>query len=199
MNKMTIGTPGNRLAICVFCGSSHGADPIYTETAKAFGTGLAKAGFDLVFGGGGVGLMGEVARAASKGGAKVLGIIPDFLRHLEPPLRVSSEIVITESMNERKARMFAAADGFAILPGGLGTLDEFAEAFTGAQLRLHAKPIVLVNVKNYYAPLLKLIDHFVAQGFAGAGVTGLFEVAPTVDAAIKIFADHRPHLLPQAV
>jgi uncharacterized protein (TIGR00730 family) len=87
--------------------------------------------------------------------------------------------------------MFAACDGFAILPGGLGTLDEFAEAFTAAQLRLHAKPIVLVNVKNYWAPLIKLIDHFVAQGFAGAGVTGLFEVAPTVEDALKLFIEHR--------
>jgi uncharacterized protein (TIGR00730 family) len=191
MNKMTLETPAHRLAICVFCGSSHGSDPVFTETARAFGAGLARENFDLVFGGGGVGLMGEVALAVSKGGGKVLGIIPSFLRHLEPPLKVSSEIVITQSMNERKVRMFAACDGFAILPGGLGTLDEFAEAFTAAQLRLHAKPIVLVNVKNYWAPLIKLIDHFVAQGFAGAGVTGLFEVAPTVEDALKLFIEHR--------
>jgi uncharacterized protein (TIGR00730 family) len=87
--------------------------------------------------------------------------------------------------------MFAAADGFAILPGGLGTLDEFAEVLTGAQLRQHAKPIVLINIKNYFAPLLALIDHFVAQGFAGAGVHSLYRVAPTVEDAIKIFIDHR--------
>ena len=191
MNKMTIEPPVNRLAICVFCGSSHGADPLFTETARAFGSALARERFNLVFGGGGVGLMGEVALAASKGGANVLGIIPSFLRHLEPPLRISSQIVITESMNERKARMFAACDGFAILPGGLGTLDEFAEAFTGAQLKLHNKPIVLVNVKNYWGPLVELIDHFVAHGFAGSHVTSLFEMAPTVEDAIKIFVKHR--------
>jgi uncharacterized protein (TIGR00730 family) len=179
-----------RPTICVFCGSSHGADPIYTETARSFGTSMVKAGFDLVFGGGGVGLMGETAMAVSKAGGKILGIIPNFLRHLEPPLSVSSEIVITDSMNERKARMFAAADGFAVLPGGLGTLDEFAEAFTGAQLGLHAKPIVLVNVKNYYAPLMGLIDHFVAEGFAGARVKDLIQLAPTVDDAIAIFSAH---------
>jgi len=191
MNKMTIEPPVNRLAICVFCGSSHGADPLFTETARAFGSALARERFNLVFGGGGVGLMGEVALAASKGGANVLGIIPSFLRHLEPPLRISSQIVITESMNERKARMFAACNGFAILPGGLGTLDEFAEAFTGAQLKLHNKPIVLVNVKNYWGPLVELIDHFVAHGFAGSHVTSLFEMAPTVEDAIKIFVKHR--------
>jgi uncharacterized protein (TIGR00730 family) len=142
MNKMTREVPDSRQAICVFCGSNHGADPAYTEAAQKFGTLIARENFDLVFGGGGVGLMGEVALSVARGGGKVLGIIPNFLRHLEPPLKVSSKIVITESMNERKARMFAACDGFAILPGGLGTLDEFAEAFTGAQLKLHAKPIV---------------------------------------------------------
>src|SRR5678816_1651381 len=191
MNKMTRDQPVNRQAICVFCGSSHGADPIYTQAAQQFGTALTREGFDLVFGGGGVGLMGEVALSVSKGGGKVLGIIPGFLRHLEPPLEVSSQIVITDSMNERKARMFAASDGFAILPGGIGTLDEFAEVLTGAQLRQHAKPIVLINIKDYFAPLRALLDHFVAHGFAGAGINSLYEVAPTVEDAIKIFTDHR--------
>lgn len=191
MNKMTREQPVSRQAICVFCGSSHGADPIFTQAAQQFGTALAREGFDLVFGGGGVGLMGEVALSVSKGGGKVLGIIPGFLRHLEPPLEVSSQIVITENMNDRKARMFAASDGFAILPGGIGTLDEFAEVLTGAQLRQHAKPIVIVNIKNYFAPLRALLDHFVANGFAGAGINSLYEVAPTVEDAIKILTDHR--------
>jgi uncharacterized protein (TIGR00730 family) len=158
---------------------------------------MVEEGFDLVFGGGGVGLMGETALAVSKAGGKILGIIPTFLRHVEPPLKVASEIVITESMNERKALMFAAADGFAVLPGGLGTLDEFAEAFTGAQLQLHAKPIVLVNIKNYFAPLVALIDHFVAQGFARPGVKDLFQLAPTVEDAIAIFAAHQAKVTKQ--
>ena len=191
MNKMTLVTPATRQAICVFCGSSHGADPIYTETAREFGSAIAREGFDLVFGGGGVGLMGEVALSVSQGGGKVLGIIPGFLRHLEPPLEVASQIVITDSMNDRKARMFAAADAFAILPGGIGTLDEFAEVLTGAQLRQHAKPIVLINIKDYFAPLRALLDHFVSNGFAGAGINSLFQVAPTVKDAVKIFKDHR--------
>jgi hypothetical protein len=157
---------------------------------------IAREGFDLVFGGGGVGLMGEVALSVARGGGKVLGIIPSFLRHLEPPLKVSSKIVITESMNERKARMFAACDGFAILPGGLGTLDEFAEAFTGAQLKLHAKPIVLINIKNYWDPLIELIGHFVANGFAGAGVHSLYKIAPTVEDAIQLFIEHRARTMP---
>jgi uncharacterized protein (TIGR00730 family) len=196
MNKMTREVPDSRQAICVFCGSNHGADPAYTEAAQKFGTLIARENFDLVFGGGGVGLMGEVALSVARGGGKVLGIIPNFLRHLEPPLKVSSKIVITESMNERKARMFAACDGFAILPGGLGTLDEFAEAFTGAQLKLHAKPIVLINIKNYWDPLIELIGHFVANGFAGAGVHSLYKIAPTVEEAIQIFIDHRTRTMP---
>jgi uncharacterized protein (TIGR00730 family) len=199
MNKMTRELPGTRQAICVFCGSNHGSDPAYTEAAQKFGTLIAREGFDLVFGGGGVGLMGEVALSVAQGGGKVLGIIPSFLRHLEPPLKASSKIVITESMNERKARMFAACDGFAILPGGLGTLDEFAEAFTGAQLKLHAKPIVLINIKNYWDPLIELIGHFVANGFAGAGVHSLYKIAPTVEDAIRIFIEHRARTMPAEV
>lgn len=181
-----------RPTICVFCGSSHGANPVHTETAREFGTQMVEAGFDLVFGGGGVGLMGEVAMSVSRAGGRILGIIPKFLRHVEPPLRIASEIVVTDSMNERKARMTAAADGFAVLPGGLGTLDEFAEVLTGAQLRLHSKPIVLVNTRNYFAPLVSLIEHVVAEGFAGAHVTELYHVAPSVEDAIAIFrADQR--------
>jgi uncharacterized protein (TIGR00730 family) len=188
MKKITSSKTVMRPTICVFCGSSHGADPVYTEAARRFGTLLVQAGFDLVFGGGGVGLMGEVALSVSNAGGRILGIIPTFLRHVEPPLRVASEIIVTESMNDRKARMCAAADGFAVLPGGLGTLDEFAEVFTGAQLHLHSKPIVLVNIKNYFAPMLALIEHFVNEGFAGAHVTELYHLAPTVEDAIAIFA-----------
>jgi len=196
MNKMTRETPVSRHAICVFCGSNHGKDPIFTLAAQQFGTALAREGFDLVFGGGGVGLMGEVALSVARGGGKVLGIIPSFLRHIEPPLKVASQIVITESMNERKARMFAACDAFAVLPGGLGTLDEFAEAFTGAQLRQHTKPIVLVNINNYWDPLIALIDHFVANGYAGAGVHSLYQIAPTIEDAMKILIEHRARTAP---
>ena len=191
MKKITRPQNWLRPTICVFCGSSHGADPVYTDAARRFGKLMVEGGFDLVFGGGGVGLMGEVALSVSKAGGRILGIIPTFLRHVEPPLRVASEIVVTESMNERKARMFAAADGFAVLPGGLGTLDEFAEAFTASQLKLHSKPIVLVNIKNYFAPLVGLIEHFVAEGFAGAHVTEMYRLAPTVEDAIAEFVAHR--------
>jgi uncharacterized protein (TIGR00730 family) len=179
-------------AICVFCGSSHGHDPAYTAAAQRFGELLVEHGFELVFGGGGVGLMGEVAASVAKRQGRILGIVPYFLRHLEPPLEVKSEIVVTDSMNDRKAKMFEAADGFAILPGGPGTLDEFAEALTNAQLALHDKPIVIVNVKNYYAPLLALIDQFVSHGFAKPALRDLFQVVDTPEEAIRIFAALHP-------
>jgi uncharacterized protein (TIGR00730 family) len=175
-----------RPALCVFCGSNHGNDPAYTDAARRFGALMAKNGFDLVFGGGGVGLMGELARAVRGGGAKVTGIIPDFLRHVELPLKIANEMIVTSDMNERKSRMFAAADAFVILPGGLGTLDELTEAFTYAQLHIHAKPIVLVNVKGFFDPLLALFDHVVATGFAGPEVKKLLRVVLTPEEAIAL-------------
>jgi uncharacterized protein (TIGR00730 family) len=187
MNKHPNDVPHKRPAICVFCGSSHGKDPAYTAAAQRFGALIAENGFELVFGGGGVGLMGEVAASVAKKRGKILGIIPGFLRHLEPPLSVASHIVVTETMSDRKNKMFDAADGFAVLPGGLGTLDEFAEAFTAAQLHLHKKPIILINTKNYFAPLIALIDQFIAEGFAQPAVRNLFQVVATPEEAMKIF------------
>jgi uncharacterized protein (TIGR00730 family) len=187
MNKIPNDVPHKRPGICVFCGSSHGKDPAYTAAAQRLGELIVAEGFELVFGGGGVGLMGEVAASVAKHNGKILGIIPSFLRHLEPPLNVPSQIVVTETMSERKNKMFAAAEGFVVLPGGLGTLDEFAEAFTGAQLHLHKKPIVLVNVKNYFDPLIALIDKFVAEGFAQPPVKDLFQVVATPEEAMAIF------------
>ena len=147
---------------------------------------MAERGFDLVFGGGGVGLMGELARTVRDNGAKVTGIIPDFLRHVEPPMSLAHELIITRDMNERKARMFELADAFVVLPGGLGTLDEVTEALTGAQLATHAKPIVLVNVNGFFEPLLKLIDHVIAHGFAPPDIRKLMRVVATPEEAIAL-------------
>ena len=175
-----------RPALCVFCGSNHGKDPAYTDVARRFGALMAQNGFDLVFGGGGVGLMGELARSVREHHAKVTGIIPDFLRHLEPPLQIASELIITRDMNERKSKMFAAADAFVVLPGGLGTLDELAEAMTGAQLRTHAKPIVFVNTKGFFDPLLDFFDHIIGHGFASPDIKNLTRVVATPEEAIAL-------------
>jgi uncharacterized protein (TIGR00730 family) len=186
MNDKVSDPARARPALCVFCGSSHGKDPAYTITARRFGKLMAERGFDLVFGGGGVGLMGEIARAVRAGGGKVTGIIPDFLRYVEPPLSIANELIITRDMNERKARMFAAADAFVILPGGIGTLDELTEAFTYAQLHIHAKPIVLVNVKGFFDPFLKLVDHMIIEDFAAPGIKDLIRVVATPEEAIAL-------------
>jgi len=177
--------------ICVFCGSTCGDDPAYAQAARTFGALIAINGFRLVFGGGRIGLMGEAATGTAYQEGEILGIIPGFLRHLEPPLRAASKIVVTETLNERKTKMFEAATGFAILPGGIGTFDEFFEAHSEAQLKQHAKPIVLINIKNYFAPLIALLEHMIAHGFADAGIMDLIEIVDTPEDAIKIFATKR--------
>ena len=170
--------------ICVFCGSSHGANPRYSETARRLGTLIGTRGFSLVFGGGGLGLMGEVARAAGDEGANVVGILPRFLRFAEPPSRSTEELIITPDMQERKARMLALADAFVVLPGGLGTLDEIFEVLSTAQLKVHTKPIVLVNIDGHFDPVLALIEHVVQDGFARDSALKLYRVVATADAAI---------------
>lgn len=157
--------------ICVFCGSSPGNNPAFAEAARQLGRAIGENGYTLVFGGGAVGLMGEVARAARSAGAPIIGILPAFLRGIEPPLQSAEELIITPDLQQRKARMLALADAFVILPGGLGTLDEYFEVITTTQLKVHAKPILVVDVNGYFAPLRTLLDRVVQQGFAGAEIS----------------------------
>src|SRR5579863_4867324 len=134
-------------SVCVYCASSNAADPDFLSDASAFGRILAEAGLRLVYGGGGVGLMGACAKAAHERGGRVLGVIPHFLTSNERPLKIV-ETVIVSSMHERKLRMFEEADAFAILPGGIGTLEEVIELLSWRRLGLHAKPIVFLNAKG---------------------------------------------------
>ena len=145
-------------AICVFCGSSFGDDPAFREAAHALGAGLAGSGFDMVFGGGGLGLMGEAARGARDAGAAVQGILPGFLRDIEPPLTHGETTDIVPDLYVRKQQMIERSDAFVVLPGGLGTYDEFFEVVTAAQLGVHAKPIMVVNVKGYYDALDAMVQ-----------------------------------------
>jgi uncharacterized protein (TIGR00730 family) len=177
-----------RPKICVFCASSHGTDPAYTAAARRFGTLLGEAGYDLVFGGGYVGLMGEVAHAAKLAGANVTGILPEFLRHLEPP-SVEEKVIFTEGLAERKKLMLSMADAFAVLPGGIGTIDEFFEVMIAIQLRVIAKPIVLLNTEDFFAPLQMLIEQVISQGFAGASVSTFFRVAMTPESAVETLGE----------
>jgi uncharacterized protein (TIGR00730 family) len=151
--------------VCVFCGSSPGANPIYMETASRVGALLAERDLGLVYGGGNVGLMGAVADSVLAAGGEVIGIIPASLVEREVAHRGLPDLRIVNSMHERKAQMEALAEGFLALPGGIGTFEEFFEILTWAQLRLHSKPCALLNVAGYYDPVLTLLDHAVTERF----------------------------------
>jgi uncharacterized protein (TIGR00730 family) len=151
--------------ICVFCGSRAGADPVYRDAARAVGRLFAEHGITLVFGGGGVGMMGAVAEAVLAAGGEAIGVIPEGLKRKELAFEGLTELIVTNTMHERKQRMADLADGFIALPGGFGTFEEFCEILTWAQLGLHEKPCGLLNVKGYYTPLLALFDHALREGF----------------------------------
>jgi uncharacterized protein (TIGR00730 family) len=172
-------------AICVFCGSSYGNDPANAEAARRLGTLIGERGFRLIFGGGNVGLMGETARAARAAGAPVIGILPQFLRHMEPPLKTAEELIVVPDLQQRKQRMIAMSDAFVLLPGGLGTFDEFFEVTTAIPLGVIAKPVVLINLGGYFDPLVALLKHAVSAGFAGDGILSHYRVAATPEEAIE--------------
>lgn len=157
-------TPSPMQAVCVFCGSAAGREPTHAANAAALGRALAEARVTLVYGGGGGGLMGVAARAALAAGGRVVGVIPEFLRTPELAL-AQAELVTVGSMHERKAEMFAHADAFVVLPGGVGTLEEVVELLSWARLNLHRKPIVFLNAGGYWTPLFELIAHTIDEGF----------------------------------
>ncbi|MFZ1468255.1 MAG: TIGR00730 family Rossman fold protein [Paracoccaceae bacterium] len=167
-------------SICVFCGARSGLNPAHTGAARAFGTAIAAQGWRLVYGAGDIGLMGEVARAAQTAGAQTLGVIPTHLMAAEKGKHDLNTLIITETMHERKKVMFMNCDAIAVLPGGAGSLDEFFEVLTWAQIGLHKKPIILLNSDGCWTPLVALIDHIVAQGFAAPSLKTLFSVADDV-------------------
>ena len=173
-------------AICVFCGSSFGTNPNFRAAAQAMGEGIARLGFSLVFGGGGSGLMGVVAEAAQKQGAEVQGIIPAFLQSLEPPVSAEENLIVTPHIQERKALMLQMSDAFVVLPGGLGTFDEFFEVATEAQLGVHQKPIIVVNVDGYYDALDKILRQTIQAGFARDMILELYHLADGPVAALKM-------------
>ncbi len=171
-------------SVCVYCGSRAGAMPAYSQAARALGTAIAGQGWRLVYGAGDVGLMGAVSRAAQAGGGDTFGVIPAHLVAREAGRRDLTRYVITETMHERKKVMFMNADAVVVLPGGAGSLDELFEVLTWRQLRLHDKPVVILNTAGYWAPLLALIEHVIAQGFADPALAGYLMPVDTPDAAI---------------
>ena len=157
--------PSKIRKICVYCGSGPGIDPAFVESARAFGTLLAKNGIGLVFGGGSVGMMGAIAKSVREHGGEVTGIIPEFLVAREHAMRGADNLIVTRDMHERKRKMFEMADAFVAMPGGVGTLEEVVEQMTWVQLGRHRKPILLANIKHFWDPLCALIDHMKALEF----------------------------------
>src|SRR5216110_716593 len=166
-------------SVCVYCGSSPGADPAFLATARAFGKILAGNNVSLVYGGGSKGLMGALALSVHDHGGKVIGVIPEFLRARELAFKGAHELIVTETMHERKQLMFDRADAFVALPGGIGTLEELVEQLTWAQLGRHKKPILIVNVKGFWDPLCALLDHMRGMEFIRAELSVALLVAKT--------------------
>jgi uncharacterized protein (TIGR00730 family) len=171
-------------SLCVFCGSRAGVDPAFTQAAEQLGRSLAERGVRLVYGGGSIGLMGVLTLTVLDHGGEVTGVIPEFLLRREVGNPALTELIVVDSMHERKRCMFELADAFAVLPGGLGTLDEAIEIITWQQLGLHAKPIGVLSVGDYWTVFETLIEHFIAQGFADAAIRDLFTVTVDVESLI---------------
>lgn len=179
-------------AVCVYCGSSPGADPVYLETARAVGRTLAERGLGLVYGGARVGLMGAVADAALAAGGEVVGVIPESLRSRELAHGELTELVVVDSMHERKAVMAERAGAFLALPGGLGTLEELFEVLTWAQLGIHSKPCGVLKVAGYWSPLLTFLDRGVEQGFITRLSRDLLMVDEDVARLLERFDAYEP-------
>ncbi len=177
------------LSLCVYCGSRPGKNPAYLAAAQSLGSAIATNGWRLVYGAGDVGLMGAVADAAISGGAETLGVIPTHLLSREAPEGRDTQRIITETMHERKKVMFMNADAVAVLPGGAGSLDEFFEVLTWAQLGLHSKPIFLLNTDGYWDILVQTLDHVIAEGFADPSLQAFLSVEETVEGLVQALSD----------
>jgi uncharacterized protein (TIGR00730 family) len=170
-------------AICVFCGSAHGARPAYAQAAGRLGTLIGERGYAMVFGGGNVGLMGDTARAAHAAGAKVTGVLPVFLQHIERPLAGVEEIIVPD-LQQRKNLMLENSDAFIVLPGGVGTYDEIFEVLSTRQLKVHDKPMVLIDIEGYFEPLEPLLARLVREGFALRNIENFYAIVKTPEEAI---------------
>jgi uncharacterized protein (TIGR00730 family) len=173
--------------LCVYCGSATGNRPEFAAGAKALGVAMADAEIGLVYGGGGVGLMGEVARAVLSAGGHVTGIIPDFLVSKERMLDGVSELIVTRTMHERKMGMFERSTGFVAMPGGIGTLEELAEILTWAQLQQHARPVILLNLLGYWSPLIRLFEDMKSNGFIRPGFEVKLDVVNSAEEVVPAY------------
>jgi uncharacterized protein (TIGR00730 family) len=164
-------------AVCVYCGSSNGVRPVYAEAARAFGRALVEADLALIYGGGSVGLMGTIADEVLAHGGRAIGVIPELLMNKEVGHKGLTELHVVPDMHQRKKKMADLSDAFVSMPGGVGTFEELFEVYTWAQLRYHEKPVALLNIDNYYDPLLAMLRHTVEEGFMRAPFLDMLQVA----------------------
>jgi uncharacterized protein (TIGR00730 family) len=182
--------------ICVYCGSSPGHDPAFTQAAERFGRILAGNGVGLVYGGGDLGLMGAVARSVLAAGGRVTGIIPGFLARREHMLESVQELLVVDDMHSRKRLMFEKADAFVAFPGGVGTLEELVEQLTWVQLGRHDKPVLIADLGGFWAPLLALLDHMRETGFICSPYEARYLVCDAVEdilPALRAAYAAKPH------
>lgn len=178
--------------ITVFCGSNSGSDPLFKTEAYNLGKALAKKNIELVYGGAKVGLMGAVADGTLDNGGRAIGVLPQFLKEKELEHKGLSEIYIVDTMHERKAKMSELCDGIITLPGGFGTLEELFEMLTWAQLALHKKPIGLLNINNYYSPLLDMIETMIASDFLKEEYRNIVLVSNNIEELISKMESYIP-------
>ena len=193
--KLVVPSPVQ--GVCVYCGSGKGLNPAYAVAARKLGKALADHNLRLVYGGGSLGLMGEVARAPLGGGGKVTGIIPAFLGAREMMLKDVDELIVVESMHVRKQLMFDRADAFVALPGGIGTLEELVEQLTWSQLGRHRKPIVIANIEGFWDPFLKLLEHMKGDTFIRSGLDVHFNVVDRIEDVVPTNLASAPAKVPQ--
>jgi len=178
-------------SVCVYCGSGSGKNPRYAAAARTLGKAMAQADIRLIYGGGGNGLMGEVARAVMEHGGAVTGIIPESLVAVENPLADLNELIVTKDLHERKMLMFTRSDAFIALPGGIGTLEELVEQLTWVQLGHHSKPVVIVNVEDYWRPFLHLLDEMRAQAFIRDGLDPAYYLIERAEDVVPVLRGER--------
>jgi uncharacterized protein (TIGR00730 family) len=183
-------------AVCVYCGTGEGTDPAYKKAAAHFGAILAKEKIHLVYGGAENGLMGAVSSAAFENGGKVTGILPEHIQDREKRNPDVTELIVVDSMHTRKRLMVEKSDGFAVLPGGMGTLDETFEILTWKYLALHDKPVIFINTCGFYAPLLSMIDHMVKNGFTPFWQRNLFQVVDHPEEVLPAMKAQVEHIRP---
>jgi len=183
-----MSTAPSPFSVCVYCGSRSGARPAYRALARALGTAIAARGWQLVYGGGRAGLMGEVADAALAGGGRVVGIIPESLMRLEVGHAGLAELHVVQTMHERKQAMAERSDAFVAMPGGIGTFEELFEVWTWRHLGYHQRPLALLEAEGYWAPLRAFLDHAVAEGFMDARQMAMLSVADDVEQLLDALA-----------